>query len=477
MRRAVPLPAALLALTSLGCAGTTGPFGAKDPVVATIDSIINGPILAGKMAGAGVAVIRGNDTIVFKGYGKADLEWDTPMPADAVFEIGSVTKQFTAVAMLQLVEQGKVDLSKDISTYLPEFNSRGRKITVRQLFDHTSGLRGYTESPGLRARFREDVPSDSMVVLLGKEPFDFEPGDAEAYNNSAYFLAGRIIEKVSGMSYGDYVEQQIFAPLGMTRSSYCDLSDLIPRRASGYDVSAAGMFPAGKDTAAAEPPASRLVRRAYLSHSWPHAAGSLCSTPGDLVTWNRALHGGTFLSAESFAELTRPGVLNDGTKLRYAMGLSLADLAGRKAVWHDGGINGFVSLNRYLPEDSLHVIVLWNSANEGADVAEAIIEAVLGKQPAPETVTFEGDLNQLTGTWVGVGRGQPMEYILAVDSAGQLTGKMAGGPAGAPGTVLTYRGKDTFTAGPGIVTFERANGAPSRIRMDMSYGYSFLVRK
>lgn len=466
MRLRLPAVLSLFALTSLACTGAVSIGGGGSPgsgrtdrnaLVSLIDSIVSQPITDGKAAGAALMVVKGNDTIAYQSFGKADLEWDVPMSLEAVFEVGSITKQFTGAAVMHLVEQGKVDLDADITKYI-DYPTKGRKITVRQLLDHTSGIRGYTETPSLRGRFREDLPPDSILALVAKEPFDFEPGTMEVYNNSAFFLAGRIVEKVSGLSYADYLQQNFFDKLGMTRTSYCSVSKIVKQRAHGYEPDSAG-----------------LTVKGYISHSWPYAAGSLCSTVGDLLAWNRALHGGQVLGPEAYAEMIRPGTLNDGTVLRYAKGLALNDLTGRRAIWHDGGINGFVSMNRYLPDDSLHVILLWNTANEGLDLAEAIIEAVLGEPPV-EAKPFEGDLAQFAGTWQGIGRGQPLEITVAVDSAGQLTAQMKGAK---DVDTLRYVQGDEFHVGQtrAIFTFDRTNGAPSRLRFDMGYAYAFLTRQ
>ncbi|MBC7897939.1 MAG: beta-lactamase family protein [Cytophagaceae bacterium] len=458
MQKSLALP---VLLATLACSGgneggapRTGD-ATRQAMVAKIDSIVNAPIAAGKAAGAALAIVRGNDTIAFKAYGKADLEWDVPMTADAVFEIGSVTKQFTAAAIMQLVEQGKVDLDADFTTYLPGYATGGRKIPVRRLLNHTSGIRGYTETPSLTRRFREDLAGDTILTLVAKEPFDFEPGAQEVYNNSAFFIAGRIVEKVSGMSYADYLKKNLFDKAGMPRTSYCNNAAIVKGRAHGYDADSAG-----------------LVNKSYISHSWPYAAGSLCSTVGDLVAWNRALHSGTIIGAPAFAQLITPGELTDGTKLRYASGLALSDLAGHRAIWHDGGINGFISLNRYLPDDSLHVVLLWNSANQGLDVGEALVAAVLGTKAAP-AATLD-DAKAYAGEWKGTGRGQPMELTIAADSAGTVTMLPKGAPK--PDT-LHYLGDDRFQSGGTQLTFERTNGIPSRLRFDGAYIYVLLTRR
>ncbi len=460
MSRSLLTTAAGVLLAACANSAPSGGGSAASPeraaLVARIDSIVNVPIAAGKVAGASVAVVKGQDTILVKGYGKVDLEFDVATPEDAIYEIGSVTKQFTAAAIVLLAEQGKLSLDDDITKYLPGYHTQGNRIPVRRLLDHTSGIKGYTELPEFGRMMLVEAPRDSLVGIFSKKPFDFKTGEEEIYNNSAYFLAGLIIEKVSGKSYADFVKENLFAKAGMTNSRYCSESEIVKNRAHGYDAA---------DTL------GTLVRARYLNHLWPYAAGSLCSTVRDQVKWNHALHTGQVLSPASYAELIAPSTLNDGTKLRYAKGLALVPLAGRRAIWHDGGINGFISLNRYLPDDTLSVVVLWNSTGEDLDVGEAIIEAVLGKA-ADDTRPVEGDINDYAGTYKGNGRGRPMEVVMAVEGTA-LTMK-DGGP-GKPDT-LRYIGNDTFRNGNTLLTFDRTGGKPSRLRVDGGYGYNRLKK-
>ena len=200
------------------------PSPERAALVARIDSIVNKPIASGKIAGASVAVVKGQDTILIKGYGKADLEFDVATPQDAIYEIGSVTKQFTAVAIMLLAEQGKLSLDDDITKFFPGYNSQGNKIPVRRLLDHTSGIKGYTEIPEFGRIGLTDAPQDTLVGIFSKKPFDFKTGEEEIYNNSAYFLAGLIIEKLSGKSYADFVKENLFDKAGMTNSRYCSES-------------------------------------------------------------------------------------------------------------------------------------------------------------------------------------------------------------------------------------------------------------
>ena len=243
-------------------------------LVQRLDSIAGYWVQRDIAVGIVAAVVKGNDTLLLRSYGKADVEWDVPMPLDAMFEIGSVTKQFTAVALLQLRDQGKLSLDDDITRWLPDFDTRGHTVTLRHLLDHTSGIADFTETRefgSLSTNIR--FPRDSAYALLQRQSPQFEPGAAQIYNNSGFWLLGLVIERASGMTYEDYIEEHLFAPLGMTRSMYCHSEENIPRRAHGYFVSR-----------------DRLIRRAWtVAHTWPFAAGSLCSTAGDMVTWLRAL--------------------------------------------------------------------------------------------------------------------------------------------------------------------------------------------
>jgi CubicO group peptidase (beta-lactamase class C family) len=232
-------------LTAVACLVTTISFVAltasptaaqmsRAEKLAVMDSIAESPLIEGRIAGLAVAVIQGSDTLMMKAYGEADMEWDVPMTTDAVFEIGSVTKQFTAAAIMKLRDEGKVDLDADLTDYLPDFPTQDHRIPVRRLLDHTSGIKGATEIAGFRAIRGQDLPRDSVLTLIAAEPFDFPPGEALIYNNSAYILLGHIIEAVSGKTYEEYVEEELFADLGMTRSSYCSNSEVVERRAHGY---------------------------------------------------------------------------------------------------------------------------------------------------------------------------------------------------------------------------------------------------
>jgi CubicO group peptidase (beta-lactamase class C family) len=428
--------------------------------IAVMDSIAESPVLEGRVAGLAVAVIRGSDTLLMKSYGVADLEWQIPMPVDAVFEIGSVTKQFTAAAILELRDAGKLDLGADLTRYLPEFDTQGHRIPVRRLLDHTSGMKGATEMESFRTITTQDLPRDTLLDLIAAEPFDFTPGEALIYNNSAYILLGHIIGEVSGRPYEEYVETELFGELGMTRSSYCSNTDVVPRKASGYRLTREG-----------------LIQGSYTNHLWPYSAGSLCSTVGDLVTWLRALHGGRVLTDSSYREMITPGTLNDGTPLRYAMGLGTFDPRGRPALGHGGGIGtGFVSHTMYYPDEDLFVVMLVNTAGNLSPAALSTeLVDVLYPPERPELEPFAGDAAPLVGTYAGPARGRAITVAVSVTGAGLAVAMGDGQPA-----PLSWVEGWTFRRGPTqLLTFERegTSGPATVLRMDGGGSHYVLRRR
>ncbi|MXW16616.1 MAG: beta-lactamase family protein, partial [Gemmatimonadetes bacterium] len=434
--------------------------------VEAIDEIVMAPIREGLMAGASVAVVHGGERIAVRGYGWANLELSVPTPEDAIYETGSVTKQFTTAALLQLLEEGQVDLDAEIGTYLPDFDTQGNRITVRELLDHTSGMRGYTEMAAARPYFVRRVPRDSLLALIEAHPFDFPTGEHAIYNNSAYYLAGMILEKVSGMTYEEYVEEKIFAQLGMDRSHYCSETEIHEGKVTGYD--------AGPDG---------LRNKGFVVHNIPFAAGSLCASAGDLATWLGALHGGEVLSDAAYAQMIEPGDLNDGTKLRYALGLLVSDILGHRAIHHGGGINGFLSESLYLPDEDLAVVVLVNSlgAPGPSALAREIVELLVG-DATPEPITFDGDFAYFEGTYAGPARGGEAAFRIAADGDALTVTPVSAGGQDIPedsqeADTLDYRGGMTFGNGTLLLTFEGEGDAASVLRWDQGVGYTVMVRR
>jgi CubicO group peptidase (beta-lactamase class C family) len=458
------LPSLRSPLTALVLLAANASVAATQPdraaLVKKLDSLAGSGVLENRVAGIAAAVVKGNDTLLLKGYGKADVEWNIPMPADAMFEIGSITKQFTAVALLQLRDAGKLSLDDDITKWLPDFDTRGNKLTLRRLLDHTSGIKGLTEMPefgNLSSNSR--FPRDSAYALIKRYPFEFATGEAQIYNNSAFWLLGLVVEKASGGTYEDYVEKKLFEPLGMKRSMYCNSSENVERRAHGYQVQ------------------NGAIRRAPTNvHTWPFSAGSLCSTAGDLVTWLKALHGGKVLSAKSYAEMTTPSKLNDGTPLRYGMGISVGkDIRGLNFIGHGGGIAGFTSEAVWYPDAQAAIVVLLNSngnLDPGAVAGELAAELLPWTRPTPKQ--FTGDAAPLVGRYKGPSRGREMTVEVTQNPEG-----VAISVNGAPARPVQWVDALTFRQGNVFLNFRRTgdSGPATELRFDAGGGYYILKRQ
>jgi CubicO group peptidase (beta-lactamase class C family) len=383
------------------------------------------PLLAEKkLAGAAVLVVKGEEVLLDKAWGYADLEWEVPMVTGANFEIGSVTKQFTAAAILKLAEEGKLSLADDMSKFFPDFDTRGYQVSVRQLLDHTSGIQGYTESPVFGELVTRKLPRDTLLTLMEAAGFQFAPGTAQIYNNTAYFMLGLIIEQLSGTTYENYLDSVFFKPLGMTNTYYCSESKIIPLKAHGYDGRPDG-----------------LIHKGYLDHTWPYAAGSLCSTTADLVKWSRALHrDGKVLSAESYQEMITPMPLSDGTPQDYALGLMVWNVDGVPVIEHGGGINGFLSDMKYLPEQDIVVVALLNTAaapGPGALTRKLLLDLVTFDNFQPAALDL--DPATLAGKYSGVARGG--DIAIEVTPVGE---KLVVGSGGPQRDTFSYAGNQTW---------------------------------
>ena len=330
--------------------------------------------------GAAVIVVRNGKVILRKGYGSANMELGVPIEPDMVFRIGSLTKQFTAVAVLMLAEQGKLSLDDDITKFLPDYPTKGTKITIEHLLTHTSGIKSYTSLPEWLPLWRKDMPMGELIAIFKDKPMDFAPGERWAYNNSAYVLLGAIIEKASGQTYPDFIEKNIFAPLGMKHSYYDDTARIIPRRASGYSK--------GKDG---------FVNAAYLSMSQPHAAGSLVSSVDDLAIWDAALYTEKLVKQDSLKRAWTSAKLNNAKATNYGFGWSVNSYEGHPVIEHSGGINGFASYALRMPNDRVFVAALTNKDSESPGRTVLKIAALAIGKPYREPVAIKLAASVLDG--------------------------------------------------------------------------------
>jgi CubicO group peptidase (beta-lactamase class C family) len=334
---------------------------------ARMDSIVQ-PLVESKQFMGTVLVARGDQVLFDKAYGQANAEWAVANTTNTKFRIGSITKQFTAASILLLEERGKLKVDDPIRKHYANAPAAWDGITLKHLLTHSSGIPNLTDGPEFERRKQLVTSLDETIAWFRDKPLDFAPGERMKYSNSGYIMLGYVIEKVSGGSYADFVQQNILTPVGMKDSGYDSNADIIERRASGY-VNAGG----------------KLRNADYVQMSIPHAAGGLYSTTGDLLRWNRALYGGKVLKPESLAKMTTP------FKDRYAFGISSGESSGRKFFEHGGGIEGFNTQLIYYPASQITIVALSNV--NGA--APGQILAKLGPLAHGETVKLTSERTEI----------------------------------------------------------------------------------
>ena len=334
--------------------------------------------------GFAVLVRKGNEVLSRGGYGMANLELGVPMQADMKFRIASQTKQFTAVAILQLVQAGKLKLTGTVGSILKDYPAVGRDLTVQQLLTHTAGLKNLSRLP----EFRENKPKDAtlaeMVALFSTLPLEFKPGTQFRYSNSNYVLLTAVIEAVSKQSYADYLQQHVFTPLGMAHSGYDSASKILPKRASGYEQGPEG-----------------LVNARTISMTRPQGAGALYSTVDDLNLWDQALYTDKLVKQPLLQQSFVRHKALDGTPQPYGYGWMMADLQEVPSQEHSGGIEGFSSYIIRIPSEQVYVTVLANSAEADTySLAVKLAAIAIGKPFEPKAIALTPTrLQQLAGSY------------------------------------------------------------------------------
>lgn len=316
--------------------------GAAQSLENQIDSLIlrtftdkNGP--------GGVFMVAKNGIAIYqKAFGKANLELDVNLTPQSVFELGSMTKQFTAIAVLMLEERGKLDTKAPVSRYIPDYPS-GDRITLHHLLTHTSGIKDFTSMKSLPDIAQKEMTPKMMVDFFKNEPADFTPGEKFAYNNAGYILLGYIIELVSGESYEDFIRKNIFEKAGMTQSYYASDRKIIPKRAYGYHKKEYG-----------------YVNKTIISFSVPFSSGSLMSTTDDLLKWQNTLHHGLLINAGSSRKAFSKYTLNNRDTITYGYGWHIKDINGIPSREHGGSIFGFKTMGVYIPGEDIYVTGLSN---------------------------------------------------------------------------------------------------------------------
>jgi D-alanyl-D-alanine carboxypeptidase len=319
-----------------------GRFPSDEELAVQIDALMTEHFKTDE-PGAALIVTRAGKTVFRKGYGMANVELGVRIEPHMVFRLGSITKQFTAVCILMLQEQGKLDVQDEITKFLPDYPTHGHVITIEHLLTHTSGIKSYTNIPEFMKMMRTDLTLEELVDSFKPLPMEFAPGTRYNYNNSAFVMLGLVIERASGIKYADFLKQYIFEPLGM-RDTYYDMPNpIIPGRVAGYKKN--GDVWENCD---------------YISMTLPHAAGSMASSVDDMAKWDAALYTGQLVKQASLQKAWTPYTLKDGVSTGYGYGWAHSYFGGYNMISHGGGINGFITDGFRFPDEQVYVCILTN---------------------------------------------------------------------------------------------------------------------
>lgn len=333
--------------------------------------------------GISLLIAKDGKVLYKKAVGLADLELNVPLTTENVFEIGSITKQFTAVSILMLEEQGKLKVEDEITKYIPDYPTLGKTITIHHLLNHTSGIKSYTNMDSFMPLARTDMTPTEIIDKFKNEPMDFDPGEKFLYNNSGYILLGHIIEVVSGQSYANFIQEHIFDKVGMTNSYYGSMKKLIPNRAKGYQDQ------------------NGFVNADYLSLTLPYAAGSIMSTVEDLLKWQNAISANTLIKRSSLEKAINGSMLNNGEKIPYGYGWGKGSVNGSPTIEHSGGIFGYTTNGLFLPEENMYVIGLSNCDCSNVSNATNQIAAIALGKPYPSEKNAITLTEEQLKKWIG----------------------------------------------------------------------------
>jgi CubicO group peptidase (beta-lactamase class C family) len=365
------------------------------------DRIISSEFKAGEPGG--VALIAQSGRIIYKkAFGMANMELNVPMREEMVFNIGSMTKQFTAVAILQLMEQGKLSLQDEITKYLPDYPVNGQKITVEHLLTHTGGIPA--SEPVAMTRLQGEkrlVTLPEIIATFKNRPLDFAPGTKMIYSNNGYMLLGAIIEKVSGVPYPEYLRKNIFIPAGMTETHFGDDYILIKNRAASYVYSRTE---------------SQFLNAHNDKVETAYSAGGIQSTAEDLFKWNQALGSHRLIKKESLEKARSEYKLPNGKGTNYGYGWFIGNIQGSLIVEHGGNMGGFMCHAIYLPREDIYIVLLYNfrAANRLPEFLAGDLAALAINKPY-HIKEIKLDENLLR-TYVGVYEEEGVERLITVEN-------------------------------------------------------------
>jgi CubicO group peptidase (beta-lactamase class C family) len=365
-----------------------------------IDEYLTAAAEVQKFSGS-VLVAKDGEPVLSKGYGMADYELNVPNTPGTIFQIGSITKQFTAAAIMKLVDKGLLSVNDPISKYLQDYpKNTGDSVTIHHLLTHTSGIPDYTHDMSLMERRACEISTEEVLASFSDKPLDFRPGELFKYSNSGYYLLGLIIEKVSSQSYDAFLRENLFDPLGMLNTGYDFNRAIVPNRAAGYDLDSNG----------------EIVNASYLHMSAPFAAGAIHSTTEDMLIWDQALFTDRILSQESRDKMFTPYMADCG----YGWGVK--NVLGHKVISHDGGTDGFAaSFSRWV-DDGFCVTIFSNNVSAPVpSIAYDLARIIFDKPYDIPVVRTPIDLDTSIYTdYIGVYEISPNKYRYVTSEDGRL---------------------------------------------------------
>lgn len=369
-----------------------------------VDAVMKQQMYARRIPGASIAVVSQGKVVLNKGYGLADVEHSVEATEDTVYELASVTKQFTGTAIMILVQDGKLSLDDKLTRVVANLPQAWDTVTIRQLLNHTSGIPDFGKKLDFKTDLRKDYTERQIVELVANSPLDFRPGERFSYSNTGYFLLGMIIEKKSGMTYGDFLRDRIFQPLGMTSTRFNDRRAVVRHRARGYILDGA-----------------TLRNADYVNPAIPFAAGGLTSSAADMARWVMAPKSEQLLKPANWEEMWTSGKLNDGTVIGYGFGWNIRSRGNRKRVEHAGEIQGFSNNATYFIDGDLAIVVLTNLEGANAPRIAAGISGVYLPEtrfrpsaPIADTDRATTEFLRRVATALSQGTGEPDWYTPAV---------------------------------------------------------------
>ena len=345
---------------------------AETPPMEAINQFIETQMRKQQIPGLSLAVVKDGKLLLTHGYGLADVELNVAATPETVFQIQSITKMFVASAMMMLQREGKLSLDDELSKHLEGVPDSWKGITIRRILNHTSGIKDYINEPF--ASLRIDINDEEVLKQTAQRPLNFQPGEKYSYCNTGYLLAGMIIRKTTGVSYGEFLQKRIFEPLGMSQTRIQDIDAIIPKRASGYRLND-----------------GKLIRGDFVAQTiLSYPGGGILSTALDMAKFDAMWQGGKLIDDSVRREMWTTAMLTDGSRTNYGLGCGVADLRGWRMIGHGGGhVTGFGTKYSFFPQRHLAVIVLTNQSNCNTDVIAQGVAGLVDEALRPQAMMKE----------------------------------------------------------------------------------------